>query len=157
MAITYEALCPVHHTKITCKKEDMATVTYKDGKKEKRPVFFCASCKRFYAYSPDRKDKGIKDSNKEYKGYPFSWAYLKYSIVSDTPGMTGSIWKTDTKSVGSGAGRTFTGGKTTTSKTGKTGNVGNAGKATVKPPTNEQKIRIHVLKNSEIEDRKSVV
>lgn len=150
MAITYEAQCPVHHTKITCKQEDLVTVTTKDGKKEKRPVFFCSACKRFYVYSPEYKGKDPKDSKKVYKGYPISWAYLKYSLISDTFGTSGSIWKTDSNSVGSGAGRTFTGSKTTGSKLPKTGK---AGTTAVKPPTNEQKIRIHVLKNSEIDTR----
>ena len=150
MAITYEAQCPVHHTKITCKKEDLVTVTTKDGKKEKRPVFFCSACKRFYVYSPEYKGKDARDSKKEFKGYPFSWAYIKYSLISDTFGTSGTIWKTDSGSVGSGAGRTFTGSKATANKAGKTGK---STTNTVKPPTNEQKIRIHELKKSEIDAR----
>ena len=151
MAITYEAKCPVHQAKIICKKEDLVTVTSKDGKKEKRPIFFCASCKRYYVISPEYKDKGIKESKKTYQGYPYSWVFMPYSLVSDTAGMAGSIWKKDSSSVGSGGSKTFIGSKTTGSKTGKYGN--SSATTPVKPSTNEQKVRIHELRPAEVDSK----
>lgn len=151
MAITYEAFCPVHHIKIICEKEDLVTVNLKDGTRYKRPAFFCASCRRFYVYSPESKYTGIRSSKREYKGYPYSWAYLKYSIVSDTVGTTGSIWKTSPGSVGSGSGRTFTGSKSTGTKSGMSEKFSPT--THFKPLTSEKKVRIHELQPEEIDSR----
>ena len=148
MAITYEAQCPVHHTKLVCKNEDLVTVTSNGGKKENRPIFFCASCKRFYAYSPKQ---GIRDSKREYKGYPQSWANIKFSKVLDTAGMTDSIWKTGTGSIGSGSGRRFIGSKTTGTEDGKGGKTSST--TVVKSSSNERTVRIHELRMEEIEPR----
>ena len=148
MAITYEAQCPVHHTKLVCKNEDLVTVTSNGGKKENRPIFFCASCKRFYAYSPKQ---GIRDSKREYKGYPYSWANIKFSKVLDTASMTDSIWKTGTGSIGSGSGRRFTGSKTTGTEDRKGGKTSST--TVVTSSSNERKVRIHELRMEEIEPR----
>ena len=151
MAITYEAQCPVHHTRITCKKEDLVTIRkVKDGNIYKRPAFFCASCQRYYVHSPEYEGKEASDSKKEYKGYPYSWACLKYTLISDTLGTSGSIRKANANAVFSGAGRTFTGSKPVASKAGK---PNKSSASAVKPLVTEKKIRIHKLDKAEIDSR----
>ena len=150
MTITYKAQCPIHHTSITCKSEDRITLKIKDGTPDKRPVFFCAFCKRFYIYSPKFKEKDPKDTKTLYKGYPCFFAYLEYSVIPEMPAISEPKKKTITSSIGSIESMTPTGYKKMISQPGNTGKLGTV---TAKPPANEQKIRIHQLKKSEIDSR----